>query len=56
MTLKQIDAALAELLRLGLVEKVRDVEGVERFSPCGYGQSSRRDRGRVATPVEPTGR
>jgi hypothetical protein len=33
MTLKQIDAALAELLRLGLVEKVRDGEGVERFSP-----------------------
>lgn len=33
MTLKQMDAALAELLRLGLIEKVRDVEGVERFCP-----------------------
>ena len=33
MTRKQLDAALAKLLRFGLVEKVRDVEGVERFSP-----------------------
>lgn len=32
MTAEQFDAALAELLRLGLVEKVRDQEGVERYS------------------------